>query len=124
MYPQQPACERRAQHIRNRNGRHEQRPGAGAVLMTEPVGEVDKDAGEKAGFRRAQEKPRAVKLRWRSNHRYENGDESPGNQDASNPAPRAPALHDQRAGNFEQEISGKENSRSQTEYAVSESQVP
>ena len=123
MHSQQPACERRAQDIRNRNGRHEQRPGPRAVLMTKPVREVDEDAGEKARFRRAQEKPRAVKLRRRSNHRHQNGDESPGNQNARNPAPRAPALDNQRAGNFKQKISGKENPRAQAEYAVGKSQV-
>jgi hypothetical protein len=65
-----------------------------AIFMAEPMRQVDDDSGEKTCFREAQEKTCAVKLHRRMNHGNKYGDESPGDQDAGNPLPGAPALDD------------------------------
>src|SRR6266404_375197 len=107
MYSQQPTGQRRTQNICDRNRRHEQRAGPGAIFMPEPMCQVDDNAGEKTCFGEAQKKTGDVKLHRRMNHGDQYGDESPGNQDAGNPFPRAPALHDERSRNLKQEITGK-----------------
>ncbi len=57
------------------------------------------------------------------NHGNQNGDESPGNQDARDPLPGAPALHDQRSRNLKQKVARKKNPRAQSEYAIGEAQI-
>src|ERR1700674_101824 len=57
------------------------------------------------------------------NHGNKYGDESPGNQNAGNPPPGAPALHDKRSGNFKQEVASKKDARAQAEYAIGETQI-
>src|SRR5258706_11256041 len=91
--------------------------------MAEPVRQVNNNAGEKTCLRETQKKTRAVKLPWRMNHGNQNSDQSPGNQDARNPFPGAPAFHDQSSRNLKQEIASKKNPRAQSEYAIGKTQV-
>src|SRR6267378_2542371 len=97
--------------------------GPGAIFMPEPMRQVDDDAGEKTCFREAQKKTGDIKLHRRMNHGDQYGDESPGNQDARNPFPSAPALHNERSRNLKQEVTGKKNACAQTKYAIRETQV-
>src|ERR1700682_2491716 len=85
--------------------------------------QVYDDAWEKTGFRKTQKKTCAVKLHRRMDHGNQNGDQSPGNQDAGNPLPGAPTLHDQRARNLKKEVASEKNARTQAEYALRETQV-
>ncbi len=91
--------------------------------MAKPVRQVNNNSGEKTCFRETQKKTRAVKLPRRMNHGNQNGDKSPGNQDARNPFPRTPAFHDQRSRNLKQKVASKKNPCAQSEYAIGEAQV-
>src|SRR5258706_5476142 len=91
--------------------------------MTKPMRQVNNNAGEKTCFRETQKKTRAVKLPWRMDHGNQYSDEAPGNQDARNPFPGAPAFHDQRSRNLKQKVARKKNPRAQSEYAIGEAQV-
>ena len=49
-YVENPAGERAANDARHRDGGHEQRDDAGAMLTRVPVGEVEDDAGKETGL--------------------------------------------------------------------------
>src|SRR5208282_1150102 len=89
----------------------------------EPVGEVDEDAGEETGLGDAQQDSNEVEMRGRSNERHQDGDEPPGDHDAREPFARAPALDNEAAGNFEEQVADKKYSRAEAEDAVAEVQV-
>ena len=53
----------------------------------------------------------------------QDGYQTPRDHDARNPAACTPALHDQRARDFQQYVADKENSCPQAEDAIAESQI-
>src|SRR5438552_7674158 len=62
--PQNCACDWSSEDKADRNGRHKPRDRLGPVLIDEPVGKINDHAGKKAGFGRAKQETRAVKLKW------------------------------------------------------------
>ena len=54
--------DRGADHVRCRDRHHEHGDGLRAILVPEPVRQVDDDAGEEAGLRDAKEKAHPVEL--------------------------------------------------------------
>src|SRR5580658_9311740 len=59
----------------------------------------------------------------RSNEGHQDGDESPGDHDTSEPFSGAPAFDDEAAGDFEEQIADKENSGAETEDSIAEAQI-
>src|SRR5438445_780424 len=62
MRTQDHAGKRPTKNISDRNSRHEPGDRLGPVLINEPVGKINNDAGEKTRLRRAEEETRAVKF--------------------------------------------------------------
>ena len=85
---------------------------------------INNDAREKPGLRHAEKKPRPIKLARGVHHADDDSGNTPGNQDARDPAARAPFLHQQRAGDFEEKISDKKNPRAKAEDLRAETEVP
>src|SRR5437868_6372461 len=56
------AGKRPTKNISDRNSRHEPGDRLGPVLINEPVGKINNDAGEKTRLRRAEEETRSVKF--------------------------------------------------------------
>ena len=50
-------------------------------------------------------------------------DHSPGNHDACDPAPCAPALDDEGAGNFQNDVAEGEDARTKTDHAIVEAEI-
>jgi hypothetical protein len=94
-----------------------------AVLIDEPMGQVDDDAGKKTSLGQSQEKPHSVELVRRSDERHGDGDQPPGKHDACNPAARAPALHDHTAWNFQEGVAEEEDARAQPHHAIAEPEI-
>ena len=133
----------RAHDLREGRGDEEVGQGLRAVAAREPVREIHDDAGEKAGFHQAEQEANAVELKlshaqlavergveplnkafgggqFVPHERRERGDETPSDHDAADPFPRAPLLHDERAGNLQQEVAEEEHSRAQADDGVVE----
>src|SRR3954463_6586528 len=94
-----------------------------AVLITEPMREINNNAGEETGFGGSQQQAHRVELPARVHEPHANSHQAPGNQDACDPFSGAPAFHNNRAGNLQQKIAHEENSRSEAEYTVAETEV-
>ena len=62
--------------------------------------EVEDDAGEESGFGDAQEEARGVELPWGADEEHEDGDDSPGDHDAGEPAAGSEAIEEQVRGDF------------------------
>ena len=54
---------------------------------------------------------------------HPDGDQSPGNHDARDPAPRAPAFDDEGAGNFQNDVAQGEDARSESDDAIIEAEI-
>jgi len=55
--------------------------------------------------------------------RHQHRHHSPGNHDAHDPATSSPSLHDQRPGDFQQEVTEKENPRSEPDHTLAEPEI-
>src|SRR5260370_34373705 len=84
---------------------------------------MDDDRREKGCWGRDDEEAHQIELPRGVNEGHQNRQDSPGDENARDPAARAPALGNQGARNFQQEITNKENSRSETNDMVAEAQV-
>src|SRR5579864_5380536 len=105
------------------DGYHEHRARFRSVFGSEPVREVHENAGEESGFGHAQQDSNEVEMHGRPDERHQDGDESPGDHDACEPFAGAPALHDEAAGNFEEQVADKKYSRAEAKNAVTEAQI-
>ncbi len=123
MPAENPTRERRTNDVRHGDGGHKDRAGFGAVFIAEPMGEIDDDSGEESSFRHTEQESSQIELARRVHSRQENGDQSPGDEDARHPLAGAPALHDQRAGYLEEEVTDGEDARAQSKDAVAEMEV-
>src|SRR3984957_11968013 len=92
--------------------------------MNEPMRQIDEDSGEKPRLSEAQQESQRIKLRRGMDERHSDADDSPGDHDAREPATRAPFFDDDRTRNFEQEVTGEENSGTEAEHAIVEAQLP
>jgi len=88
------------------------------------VGEVDQRSGKKSSFREAQQKSQRIKLRRGVDECHTDTDDSQRDHNAREPAARAPFLDDDGAGNFQQEVTSKENPGAEAEDAVVEAELP
>ena len=86
------------------------------------MGEVDDDAGEKSGFGETKKKTCRVKMSGRADESHQGGANSPTDQNARNPLPRAPPFDDQGTGDFEKQVSDKEYTRAESEDRFREPQ--
>ena len=59
----------------------------------------------------------------RADQGHPHGDETPRDHDACNPASRTPALHDESAGNFQNDVAEGEDARPEPNYAIVEAQI-
>src|SRR5712671_82702 len=85
--------------------------------------QVHNDARQKTGFSRAHQKTHDIKLPRGVNERHEYGHHAPGNHDASDPLASAPSFDNQRAWDFQQEVTKKEDPGAKSDHALAESQV-
>ena len=97
--------------------------GFGAVLVAEPVSEVNDQAREESCFSHPEEKANPVKLIGRLDETRSSRENSPRDHNARNPLPGAPALDDDRSRNFKQHISCEEDSNSEPIDTITEAQV-
>src|SRR5579864_4509973 len=120
---QQIAGERRADHERERIRGTKTRDRLGAILVSEPVRQIDDHRWKEAGLGRSNEKAHQIELPGGVYEGHQHRQQPPGNENARNPAASAPAFGDQGAGNFQQEITDEENSGSEADDVVAEAQV-
>src|SRR5712692_10299166 len=102
--PEQQACKWRTDYVRKRIGSIENGDRFGPVLVTEPVGQVDDHSWQEPCFGGAHQETHPIELWRRLNESLQHGYDSPGNHDASDPAPCTPSLYDQCTRNFQQEV--------------------
>ena len=76
-----------------------------------------------AGLGGTEQAAEEVELPFRSDEGHEPGDDTPGDQDAGEPEPRAPAFGDQGAGDLEDHLAGEEDAGTQAEDRGGESEV-
>ena len=79
-----------------------------------PLAKIPRHAREEGGFRYTECKANSIKLRWSRNECRETGDDTPGNHDAGNPFSRAELRHQSTARYFQQKITDKENTCTET----------
>src|SRR5260370_37751995 len=123
MLAQNPSGQGRTDDAGHRDRSHKDSSRFGAILVAEPMGEIDDDAREKACFRDSEQESSQIELTRCVHRRHENGNQSPSHQDPRNPFACAPALHDQRARYFKQKVADGENAGAQTKDAIAEVQV-
>ena len=92
----QASCNRRADHVRRWNRRHEHRNRLASVLLSVPIREIHEDAREEAGLRNPQQKPHPVEFGGGIHESAEHGHQAPGHQAERNEASRTPQLDQQR----------------------------
>ena len=109
MELQQPPRDRRPQYRGQRNCHHKHRVGSCAILSQKPVRQVNQHAGEETGLRQPQQETKPVELRGIPNEACQDRHQAPADHDPGDPLPGAPAFHQQRSGNFQQEVAGKED---------------
>ena len=68
--------------------------------LREPLGEVEDDAGEEAGFGDAEEEACGVELPGGTDEEHGDGDDSPGDHDAGEPATGSEAIEEQVRGDL------------------------
>ena len=95
----------------------------GAIFIDEPVGEIHDDPGEKTRLRQSQQKPYRIELMRCVDKGYPHRDEPPRDHDAREPAPCTPTLHDDGAGNFQNDVAEGEDARPEPNYAIVEAEI-
>src|SRR5438552_3154580 len=121
--PKQQARERRTDYVRKRISSVEDCHRLGSVLVAEPVGQIDDHSRQEPCFGGAHQETHPIELSRRVNESHQHGYDSPGNHDASDPAPGTPSLYDQCARNFQQEVPKKENAGAEANHTGAETQV-
>ena len=115
---QQHRRHRRAERKTERHGHEQARQCPRAIILRKPVREIHDDARKESRLRHAEEKPRPVELRRRVHEGHRRRDEAPSNQDARKPFPRTPSLHQQRAGNLQEQITDEEHANAEAEHVL------
>src|SRR5271165_2268149 len=114
--------ERAADGERDRRANHETGHGAGTIALPKPAGQVHDYAGKEPGLCDSQQKSARIELFRRADKREERGNQSPGNENGTDPAAGAPPLHDQGAGNLQHKVTEKEDARADAIDAFGEAQ--
>ena len=94
-----------------------------AIELRKPVGQVDDDAGEEAGFRGTEQETCDTELPCGLNKTDQNRAGAPSKQDAGNPTACAPLFHNQRPRNLQQEISQEKYPSAETEHSIGKTKV-
>src|SRR3989449_7592383 len=71
----------------------------------------------------SQQKPHGIKLVRRPDKGHPHRDEPPRDHDASDPAPCTPTLHDEGAGNFQNDVAEGEDACPESNYAIVEAEI-
>ncbi len=85
--------------------------------------EIHDDPGEKSRLRQSQQKPHGIKLVRRPDKGHPHRDEPPRDHDACDPAPCTPTLHDEGAGNFQNDVAEGEDACPESNYAIVEAEI-
>ena len=123
MQAQDQGGKGRSECERYRDGGDEACHGSRAVAFHEPVREIDDEPRIESRLRGPQQKSRQVELAGRTHEADRDRAKTPGDQDASDPLPRAPALYDQGAWDFEEEVAEKKDPGAKAEDRFRELQV-
>ena len=107
--PEQQARDRRADHGGNGNGDGEGGEEPRAIFRRIPVGQIENDAGEEAGFRHAEQEAQHVEAHLAADGRHQRRDDAPGHHDAGDPAAGAEFLQREIARHLEDEIADEED---------------
>ncbi|MNS65958.1 hypothetical protein D3C72_991510 [compost metagenome] len=118
-----PAGHQPAQHTRHRHAGEEDRHHRGAAARREPVGQVEHDAGEEAGFEHAQQEAQRIELRRGGDAHHRHRGQAPQHHDARERAPCAKARQQHVAGHFAQHVADVEDRGAQAVHGVAEAQV-
>jgi len=104
-----PSGERAAQNAGGGDGGHEHGGHVGPVFAGEPVGQVQDDAWEKAGFGHAEKEAEDIEGGRTMAEGHDGGDDSPTDHDAGDPKAGSGAVEDDVAGDFEEEVAKEED---------------
>ena len=115
-----PAGNGTAQNAGCCDGRHEHGGHVGPVFAREPVGEVEDDAWEKAGFGHAEEKAEDVEGGDAVAEGHQRGDDSPADHDARDPEPGSRPVENEVSGNLKEKVTKKEDAGSGGEDGIGE----
>ncbi len=118
-----PGAQRRPEKVRHRNCGREQCHRHRLVLGTEPIGEIDDDAGEEAGFGGTEQESQHIQLQRRVHERTQCGDEAPYDQDAGDPDSGAETRQCEVARHLEQKVADEKYPGRESESAAGESQL-
>jgi len=88
-----------------------------------PVGEIEDDAREEAGFGDAQQKAHRIEAPLAADEGHGDGDEAPADHDARDPDARAEFLHRQIARHLEQDIAGEKDAGADAEHRRAEAEI-
>jgi hypothetical protein len=108
---QERARDRRADHAGHRGCGHEQADRSRALARREPMRDVQDDAGEETGFRRAQQESQDIKRRCAIDEDHRGGKHAPGEHDSRDPDARAKPRQHQVARHLEQRVAQEKDSR-------------
>ncbi len=120
---EQQTRDRGANHVGERISGIKESDGLAPVLISEPMGQIDNDARQKSRLRGAQEKTHQIKFPRRVDEGHQHSHKSPGDHDASDPTARTPSLHNQCAGDFQQEVTEEEDTCPHANHTIAESKV-
>ena len=98
-----------------RHGHEQARQCPRAIILRKPVREIHDDAWKKSRLRHTEKEPCPVELRRRVHESHRCRDEAPSNQDAREPLPRTPSLHQQCAWNLQEQITDEEHANAEAE---------
>ncbi len=106
-----------------RDRRHEQRDDARPLARREPIGEIEDDAGEEAGFGDTEQEAHDVEARLPADQGHGGGDDPPAHHDARDPDARAESLQREIARHLEQEIADEEDAGAGSEHRRREAEI-
>jgi len=115
--------QRCAKDAGERQAGQKESDGLRLFALAEPVGEIEDDSGEVAGFGESQEKTKDVELGNILDEASEGGENSPGDDDARQPDARPEFVQQQIAGNFEEKVSNEKDAGKKPELLGADAEV-
>ena len=120
---QQPARHRAADHQRHRHAEVVNAVGGAALVLREPVGQVQHHARRQARFGNAEQKAQDVEAGFVVGKHHGGRHQAPGDHDPAQPDACADFVQHQVAGHFEHGVADKENARAQGKRGVAQAGV-
>ena len=93
------------------------------LMLGEPPGEVEDDAGEKAGLGGTEQEPEHVELAGLGDEEGAGGEDAPDDHDRGEPAARPEPVQHQVAGHAEDHVAEREDPCAEAEDRVGEVEV-